>query len=402
MMVDQGDGDVSLSGLTTQLPRHDPPRAARHRRRRGRAARVAASTSCSSRSGPSSSPTPRSTSTRPREDLAEIAILSADTARLFDIKPRVAMISFSNFGNTRHPLADKVREAVEIVRQRRPELECDGEMQADTAVLPGFLQEHYPFARLTGPANVLVFPELQSANAAYKLVWRLANADAIGPILMGMRGPDPRPPAGRRRHRHRQHGRLRRGRRAGAGRRLMDYASGLKKEVAEIKFLIHDLRVRVVLQRGHPLPRHRQHRPRDLRRRPGAGPPRADLAELKAKAVRSAARFQEYSGRRQELLAGQDRAPRRQGSTSTAIWDLCELILNPLWGRIDKVLSFLPPESRSVRSRSHYRNCLRWICGVYYRLEHFRDEQEGQGRPRGVRRRLRTSRTSLGTSSTAT
>lgn len=97
--------------------------------------------------------------------MAEIAILSADTASRFDIKPRVAMISFSNFGNTPHPLADKVRQAVGIVRQRRPDLECDGEMQADTAVLPGFLQEHYPFARLSG----------------------LANADAIVSILMGMR-----------------------------------------------------------------------------------------------------------------------------------------------------------------------------------------------------------------------
>ena len=123
------------------------------------------------------------------EDLAEIAILSADTASRFDIKPRVGMISFSNFGNTRHPMAEKVRNAVEIVRERRPDLECDGEMQADTAVMFDFIKEHYPFARLSGPANVLVFPELQSANAAYKLVWRLARADAIGPILMGMRLP---------------------------------------------------------------------------------------------------------------------------------------------------------------------------------------------------------------------
>ena len=104
------------------------------------------------------------------------------------------------------------------MRQRRPDLECDGEMQADTAVLPGILQEHYPFARLTGPANVLIFPDLQSANAAYKLVWRLANAEAIGPILMGMRAPGPRPPAGRRRRRHREHGRHRRRRRADAQR----------------------------------------------------------------------------------------------------------------------------------------------------------------------------------------
>jgi malate dehydrogenase (oxaloacetate-decarboxylating)(NADP+) len=123
------------------------------------------------------------------EDLAEIAILSADAASHFELEPRVAMISFSNFGTTRHPLTDKVRRAVEIVRRRRPNLECDGEMQADTAVLPEFLKETYPFARLSGPANVLVFPDLQSANAAYKLVWRLARADAIGPILMGLRLP---------------------------------------------------------------------------------------------------------------------------------------------------------------------------------------------------------------------
>jgi malate dehydrogenase (oxaloacetate-decarboxylating)(NADP+) len=82
-----------------------------------------------------------------------------------------------------------VREAVRIVNERRPDLECDGEMQADTAVMPEFLKENYPWSKLTGPANVLVFPELQSANAAYKLVWRLAKADAIGPILMGMGKP---------------------------------------------------------------------------------------------------------------------------------------------------------------------------------------------------------------------
>jgi malate dehydrogenase (oxaloacetate-decarboxylating)(NADP+) len=188
MMVDRGDGDVSLSGLTTSYPDAIRPAlrvigVAEGVRRvcglyvlllKERAFFFADTTVNIEPSAP---------------DLAEIAILSADTASLFDIKPRVAMISFSNFGNTRHPAADKVREAVEIVRRRRPDLECDGEMQADTAVLPGFLQEQYPFARLTGPANVLVFPELQSANAAYKLVWRLANADAIGPILMGMRAP---------------------------------------------------------------------------------------------------------------------------------------------------------------------------------------------------------------------
>jgi malate dehydrogenase (oxaloacetate-decarboxylating)(NADP+) len=123
------------------------------------------------------------------EDLAKIALMAADAARLFDLTPRVAMISFSNFGSTRHPKTDKVREAVQIVRRLRPGLECDGEMQADTAVLPEFLKEEYPWAGLSKPANVLVFPELDSANAAYKLVWRLAKADAIGPILVGMAKP---------------------------------------------------------------------------------------------------------------------------------------------------------------------------------------------------------------------
>ena len=99
------------------------------------------------------------------------------------------MISFSNFGGTRHPESEKVRKAVEIVHSRRPDLECDGEMQADTAVMPDFLKENYPLARFTAPPNVLVFPDLNSANAAYKLIWRLAKAETIGPILMGMKHP---------------------------------------------------------------------------------------------------------------------------------------------------------------------------------------------------------------------
>jgi len=122
------------------------------------------------------------------EDLAEIALLSAATAERFGFEPRVAMISFSNFGSNRHPKADRVRDAVAIVRQRRPDLPIDGEMQADTAVLPDLIESEYPFATVRKP-NVLIFPDLESANAAYKLVWRLANAEAIGPVLMGMNKP---------------------------------------------------------------------------------------------------------------------------------------------------------------------------------------------------------------------
>jgi malate dehydrogenase (oxaloacetate-decarboxylating)(NADP+) len=123
------------------------------------------------------------------ETLAEIALATAGLARRFGVEPRVAMLSFSNFGSNRHPAAVKVRRAVELARERAPGLEIDGEMQADTAVLASLLAEQYPWSELRGPANVLVFPELQSANIAYKLIWRLAGAEAIGPILLGMARP---------------------------------------------------------------------------------------------------------------------------------------------------------------------------------------------------------------------
>ncbi|MEK7751487.1 MAG: NADP-dependent malic enzyme [Acidobacteriota bacterium] len=123
------------------------------------------------------------------EDLAEIALDAADTARRFGVEPRVAMLSFSNFGSTRHPLAEKVQRATEIVKRRRPELMIDGEMQADTAVAPEILAETYPFSSLVGGANVLIFPNLEAGNIAYKLLMRIGGAEAIGPILMGLPKP---------------------------------------------------------------------------------------------------------------------------------------------------------------------------------------------------------------------
>jgi malate dehydrogenase (oxaloacetate-decarboxylating)(NADP+) len=123
------------------------------------------------------------------EELADIALLTAEVARRFDIEPRVAMLSFSNFGSAKHPFVDKVRKATEIVKQRAPDLMIDGEMQADTAVVPELLEGHYPFSLLKRAANVLIFPDLQAANIAYKLVQRLDGAEAIGPILVGLRKP---------------------------------------------------------------------------------------------------------------------------------------------------------------------------------------------------------------------
>ncbi|TET73803.1 MAG: NADP-dependent malic enzyme, partial [Candidatus Aminicenantes bacterium] len=123
------------------------------------------------------------------EDLAEIAIDTAEAARRFGVEPKVAMLSFSNFGSTRHPLSEKVKKAVEIVKQKMPDLIIDGEMQADTAVVPEILNSTYPFSRLKEKANVLIFPDLQSGNIAYKLLERLSGVKAIGPILMGMNKP---------------------------------------------------------------------------------------------------------------------------------------------------------------------------------------------------------------------
>jgi len=122
------------------------------------------------------------------DDLAEIALLSAEVAESFGIQPRVAMLSFSNFGSTRHPLTEKVRQATEIVKRRNPKLTVDGEMMADTALVPELLAE-YPFSSLKQRANVLVFPSLEAGNVAYKLMLRIGGAEALGPVLMGLSKP---------------------------------------------------------------------------------------------------------------------------------------------------------------------------------------------------------------------
>ena len=156
----------------------------------------------------------------------------------------------------------------------------------------------------------------------------------------------------------------------------MDYAEGLKKEVAEVKFLIHDLRVRWFFDEvihyhvtlNTDLEIHGAEQAQVLHG--------ADLDHLRGKGREVRQRFREYSDAVKNFSP--DKTVLAAGRRYVdATLDMCELILNPLWGRIDRVLSFLPPDSRSALSRNHYRNCLRWICGVHYRIEHFLAEEGG-------------------------
>jgi len=123
------------------------------------------------------------------EQLAEIAILAAKKVRSFHITPRIAMLSFSNFGSTDHPSARKMAKAALLVKQRAPELMVDGEMMADTAILPEKIAALYPFSTLSGGANLLVAPNLESANIACRLLGSLGGAEMYGPLILGMRKP---------------------------------------------------------------------------------------------------------------------------------------------------------------------------------------------------------------------
>ncbi len=184
LMVQSGDADAFISGLTTNYVEALEPAfqviGTRPDVRRAAALfimiikdRVSFFADCAVNIQPSA------------EDLADIAEMSAEVATNFDVGTRIAMLSFSNFGSVDHPGPKTVAQAVEILKKRQPHLLVDGEMAADTAVMPEMIDQFYSFSRVR-EANVLIFPDLNSANTSYKLMQRLGGAEAIGPVLMGM------------------------------------------------------------------------------------------------------------------------------------------------------------------------------------------------------------------------
>ena len=123
------------------------------------------------------------------DELAEIAVMTAEVVKRFNLEPRIAMLSFSNFGDTRLPQSSKVQQAVKIAHKLDPDLIIDGEVQADVALSPDMLESVYPFSALKNGVNTLIFPDLNSGNIAYKLMRKIGDASLLGPILMGMKKP---------------------------------------------------------------------------------------------------------------------------------------------------------------------------------------------------------------------
>ena len=186
MMVDQGDADAYIAGTTYNYPEVLRPALQVVGAQDGRQVSGAYLMLVHDKLFLFSDATVNIDPTA--EQLATIALNAADLAQLLDLEPRIAMLSFSNFGSSPHAQQAKVKAATDLVKAQRPDLKVDGEMQADVAVSAQMMAQHYPFSQVRD-ANVLIFPELAAANTAYKLLRELGGAEAIGPILVGMNKP---------------------------------------------------------------------------------------------------------------------------------------------------------------------------------------------------------------------
>jgi len=189
MMVRMGDADALVSGVTQDFSETIRPALQIVRMREG-LHRVSGCYAMITRKGEVFFLADTSVNIEPTaEDLVEIALCTAHMARRFDVSPRIAMLSFSSFGSVDHPICAKVRRAVELLHQADPTLIVDGEIAADDAVSPEVIEQQYPFSALKGGANVLIFPDLTSANIATKLLAKIGGGEVIGPMLMGMSRP---------------------------------------------------------------------------------------------------------------------------------------------------------------------------------------------------------------------
>jgi malate dehydrogenase (oxaloacetate-decarboxylating)(NADP+) len=189
MMVHMGDADALVSGVTQHFADTIRPALQIVRMREG-LHRVSGCYAMITRKGDIYFLADTSVNIETSaEDLVEIALCTAHTARRFDIVPHVAMLSFSSFGSVDHPICAKVRKAVELLHFADPTLIVDGEIMADEALSPEIIESQYPFSSLKGGVNVLIFPDLASANIACKLLVKIAGGATIGPILMGMSRP---------------------------------------------------------------------------------------------------------------------------------------------------------------------------------------------------------------------
>ncbi len=188
MMLEMGDCDAVLSGVTSEYPKTIRPALQIIGLRKGMT-RVSGLFAMIQKDKVYMFADTTVNINPTAEELAEIAMSAAGIARAFNIEPRIAMLSFSNFGSAKLPESEKVAEATAIVKQKAPNLVIEGEIQADAALMPDFVKRYYPFSSLKEEANVFVFPDLNSGNIAYKLLQRLGGLIAVGPILMGLSRP---------------------------------------------------------------------------------------------------------------------------------------------------------------------------------------------------------------------
>jgi malate dehydrogenase (oxaloacetate-decarboxylating)(NADP+) len=189
MMVNEGDADAMVSGYSRSYPSVVKPILQLIDKAPG-ISLVATTNMMMTNRGPmflsdtAINPNPSA------DDLAKIALMTAKTVRMFGLEPIIAMISYSNFGSSTNESASKVRAAVKFLHENHPELQVDGELQADFALNPEMLKDKFPFSKLAGKkVNTLIFPNLESANITYKLLKELYKVDSIGPIMLGMDKP---------------------------------------------------------------------------------------------------------------------------------------------------------------------------------------------------------------------